>query len=76
VVNAQTRVEMRRILAEIQSGDFARQWIEENRTGRGKFLADREAARHQPLEEVGRELRAMMTFLKKRKEAGVPQGAE
>jgi len=76
VVNAQTRVEMRRILAEIQSGDFARQWIEENRTGRKKFLAAREAARHQPIEEVGRELRAMMTFLKKRKEAGVPQGAE
>jgi ketol-acid reductoisomerase len=76
VVNEQTRAEMRQILAEIQSGDFARQWIEENKTGRKKFLAAREAARHQPIEEVGRELRGMMTFLKKRKEAGVPQGAE
>ena len=76
VVNEQTRAEMRKILAEIQAGDFARQWIEENKTGRKKFLADREAARHQPIEEVGRELRGMMTFLKKRKEAGVPQGAE
>jgi ketol-acid reductoisomerase len=76
VVNEQTRAEMRKILAEIQAGDFARQWIDENRTGRKKFLADREAARHQPIEEVGRELRGMMTFLKKRKEVGVPQGAE
>ena len=76
VVNAQTRAEMRKILTEIQSGDFARQWIEENKTGRKKFLADREAARHQPIEEVGRELRGMMTFLKKRKEVGVPRGAE
>jgi ketol-acid reductoisomerase len=76
VVNEQTRAEMRKILSEIQSGEFARQWIEENKTGRKKFLADREAARHQPIEEVGRELRGMMTFLKKRKEAGVPQGAE
>jgi ketol-acid reductoisomerase len=76
VVNEQTRAEMRKILAEIQAGDFARQWMEENKTGRKNFLAAREAARHQPIEEVGRELRGMMTFLKKRKEVGVPQGAE
>src|ERR1019366_5234951 len=76
VVNEQTRAEMRKILAEIQAGDFARQWIEENKSGRKNFLAAREAARHQPIEEVGRELRSMMTFLKKRKEVGVPQGAE
>src|SRR2546423_4511240 len=41
VVNDQTREEMRKILAEIQSGEFARQWIEENKTGRKKFLAMR-----------------------------------
>ena len=35
----------------------------------------REAARHQPIEEVGRELREMMPFLRKKKEAGVPQDA-
>jgi ketol-acid reductoisomerase len=72
VVNEQTRAEMRKILSEIQSGEFARQWIEENKTGRKNFLAMREAARHQPLETVGKELRAMMPFLKKKKEAGVP----
>jgi ketol-acid reductoisomerase len=73
IVNQQTRAEMKKILAEVQSGEFARQWIEENRTGRKNFLAMREAARNQPIETVGRELRAMMPFLKKRKEAGVPE---
>ena len=75
VVNDQTRAEMKKILSEIQSGEFARQWIEENRSGRKNFLAMREAARNQPIERVGRELREMMTFLKKKKEAGVPQEA-
>jgi ketol-acid reductoisomerase len=73
VVNEQTRAEMKKILSEIQSGEFARQWIEENKTGRHKFLAMREEAKNQPVEKVGRELREMMTFLKKKKEAGVPQ---
>jgi len=73
IVNEQTRAEMRKILAEVQSGEFARQWIEENKTGRKKFLAMREAARHSQLETVGRELREMMPFLKKKKEAGVPE---
>jgi ketol-acid reductoisomerase len=72
VINEQTRAEMRKILSEIQSGEFAREWIEENRTGRKNFLAMREAARHQPVETVGKELREMMPFLKKKKEAGVP----
>jgi ketol-acid reductoisomerase len=76
IVNQGTRAEMKKILAEIQSGAFAKEWIEENRSGRKNFLAMREAARHQPVEEVGRELRAMMPFLKKKKEAGVPQDSE
>ena len=76
IVNDQTRAEMRKILGEIQSGEFAREWIDENKAGRKKFLAMREEARHQPVEVVGRELREMMPFLKKRKEAGVPQDAE
>ncbi|MBI2679514.1 MAG: ketol-acid reductoisomerase [Candidatus Solibacter usitatus] len=73
VVTAQTRAEMKKILAEVQSGEFARQWIEENKTGRKKFLAMREAARDQQMERVGRELREMMPFLKKKKEAGIPE---
>ena len=73
VVNQQTREEMKKILAEVQSGEFARQWINENKTGRKNFLGMRDAAQSQPIEQVGRELREMMTFLKKKKEAGVPQ---
>ena len=76
IVNQGTRAEMKKILAEIQSGEFAKEWIDENRSGRKNFLAMREAARHQPVEEVGRELREMMPFLKKKKEAGVPQDSE
>jgi ketol-acid reductoisomerase len=76
VVTQQTREEMKKILAEVQSGQFAREWIKENRDGRHKFLATREAARNQPIEKVGAELREMMTFLKKKKETGVPQDQE
>ena len=73
IVNQQTRAEMKKILSEIQSGEFAREWINENKTGRKNFLAMRETARNQPVEVVGKELRAMMPFLKKKKEAGVPE---
>jgi ketol-acid reductoisomerase len=74
VVNAETRKEMKKILSEIQSGEFARTWINENKTGRKNFTALREAARNSQLESVGQELRAMMPFLKKKKkEEGVPQ---
>jgi ketol-acid reductoisomerase len=75
IVNDETRAEMKRILAEIQSGEFARQWIEENKTGRHKFLHMREAQHGQLIETVGAELRAMMPFLKKKKEEGIPQEA-
>ena len=54
IVNEQTRAEMKKILGEIQSGQFAREWIDENKTGRKKFLAMREAAHDQPVEQVGR----------------------
>jgi len=75
IVNDQTRAEMKKILSEIQSGEFARTWIAENKAGRHKFLAMREAGRTSQLETVGKELRAMMPFLKKKKEEGVPQEA-
>src|SRR6202451_2154790 len=53
IVNAETRAEMKKILAEIQSGEFAQQWIEENKTGRAKFLAMRKGQEDQPIEQVG-----------------------
>jgi ketol-acid reductoisomerase len=72
IVNAQTRAEMKKILAEIQSGEFAKQWIDENKSGRHNFLAMRHAAQTDQLETVGKSLRDMMPFLKKKKEVGVP----
>jgi ketol-acid reductoisomerase len=75
IVTEQTRAEMKKILSEIQSAEFARTWLDENRQGRKKFLAMREAAKDQPIERVGAELRSMMTFLKRRKEAGIPEEA-
>jgi len=74
IITGETRKEMKKILSEIQSGEFAKKWMDENRSGRANFLAMREAAKNQPVETVGKELRAMMTFLrKKKKEEGVPQ---
>jgi ketol-acid reductoisomerase len=69
IVTEQTRAEMRKILSEIQSGQFAREWMDENRSGRHKFLHMREKATDQPIERIGSELREMMTFLKKKKPA-------
>jgi len=66
IIDENVRAEMRKILGEVQSGEFARQWIAENKSGRKKFLAMREAAQNQSIEQVGRELRDMMTFLKKK----------
>jgi ketol-acid reductoisomerase len=72
IINDATRAEMKKILAEIQSGEFAKQWIAENKTGgRKKFLAMRDSQQGQQIEQVGAELRKMMPFLKKAKEAGV-----
>src|SRR5215831_11179650 len=67
IVNDQTRDEMKKILSEVQSGEFARQWIGENKSGRKNFLAMRQAAQTDQIETVGAELRKMMPFLKKKK---------
>lgn len=73
IITDQTKAEMKKVLGEIQRGEFAKAWIGENKAGRAKFLAMREEGRKLPIETVGKELREMMTFLKKKKEAGVPQ---
>jgi len=72
IITDETRAEMRKILSEIQSGQFAREWIKENKTGRHRFDALRAQGANLSVESVGKELREMMPFLKKRKEAGVP----
>jgi ketol-acid reductoisomerase len=63
LVTAETKAEMKRILEEIQDGRYARAWMEENRTGRRWFEAQRAADHDHPIEVVGRRLRKMMPFL-------------
>jgi ketol-acid reductoisomerase len=64
VVTEETRAEMEDILTEIQTGEFAREWIVENMTGRPVFRAlERMEAEH-PIEEVGAKLRKMMPWMK------------
>ena len=63
IVTDATRKEMKRVLGEIQSGEFARDWIEENEQGRPRFNLVRQTERDQKLERVGAKLRAMMPFL-------------
>lgn len=63
VITEETRKEMKKILEEIQSGQFARDWILENQAGRPMFQATREREKRLLLEEVGSRLRAMMPFL-------------
>jgi ketol-acid reductoisomerase len=72
IVTAQTKETMKQILKEIQNGDFAKQWIEENEKGRPNFGPMREKEKNHPIEVVGAKLRKMMSFLKpKRQMAGV-----
>jgi len=63
IITAETRKAMKQLLAEIQDGTFARNWIEENQKGRPWFNKVRAEEQTQTLEEVGAKLRAMMPFL-------------
>ena len=65
VIDEHVRETMRKILREIQDGTFAREWILENQAGRPSFLALRRMNAEHPIEEVGAELRGMMSWLKK-----------
>ncbi len=65
IITDATRAEMRRILTEIQSGAFAKEWILENEAGRPMFNARYRQEADHPIEEVGRQLRAMMPWLQR-----------
>lgn len=67
VVNEQTRAEMRKILNEIQNGDFAREFILENQAGKPGFTAMRRREAEHPIEEVGKDVRAHFSWLSKEK---------
>ena len=66
IVTEETRKEMKKILTEIQNGDFARQWILENRAGAPSFKAIRRRERNHPVEQVGKELRKMMSWIEEK----------
>ena len=63
IVTEETKREMKRILNEVQSGQFAREWILENRAGQPVFKAIRRRDREHLIEQVGRDLRRMMTWI-------------
>jgi ketol-acid reductoisomerase len=63
IINAQTRAEMKKMLEEVQSGEFAREWILENQAGRPMFQAVRNREKTLLVEQIGAKLRAMMPFL-------------
>ena len=62
IITEETKKEMKKVLAEIQDGTFARNWITENKVGRPHFLATRRIKTEHQLEKVGKELRKMYSW--------------
>src|SRR3954468_16989904 len=63
VITEETREAMRQVLSEIQSGDFAREWIAENKAGQENFQRMREEEKNHQIEREGKELRSMMDWI-------------
>jgi len=63
IVTGETKAEMKKILTEIQNGEFAREWLLENKVGAPRFKRMRAIQREQQLEEVGRRLRKLMSWI-------------
>ncbi len=67
IIDAKTRARMVKILKDIQSGKFAKEWIQENKMGRKNFTRLLRKGAEHPIEKVGAKLRAMMPWLKEKK---------
>jgi ketol-acid reductoisomerase len=63
IINETTKAEMRRVLDDIQSGRFARDWMLENRVNQANFRTMRRRNASHPIEQVGEKLRAMMPWI-------------
>lgn len=63
IITEETKKEMKKILHEIQTGEFARQWILENKAGAPSFKATRRLDREHPVEQVGKQLRSLMGWI-------------
>jgi ketol-acid reductoisomerase len=66
VITAATRAEMKKVLEDIQSGTFTRNWMLENKVNQTSFKAMRAKQAAHPIEQVGEKLRAMMPWIKQR----------
>src|SRR5690625_604603 len=64
VINDETKDRMKDILDDVQSGEFAKDWILENQANRPRFNAINKRENDHPIEKVGRELRELMPFVK------------
>jgi ketol-acid reductoisomerase len=64
IVDDHVREQMRAVLRRIQDGSFAERWIDENRSGRSTFLAQRQSHAEHPLEAVGKNLRSQMAWIR------------
>jgi ketol-acid reductoisomerase len=67
VITDETRAAMKKILADIRSGDFAKEWIAENEAGQENFQRMREEAAGKQIERVGKDLRSMMPWIEEGK---------
>ena len=67
IVTDETKAEMKRVLADIQSGRFARDWMLENKVNQASFKAMRKKMSEHPIEEIGAKLRAMMPWIKEQR---------
>ena len=67
IITPETKAEMKRVLDDIQTGKFARDWVLENKAGTPSFKATRARAAAHPIEEVGAKLRGMMPWIAKNK---------
>jgi len=65
IINEKTKKEMKKVLSEIQRGEFAKKWMAENKSGRKDFLRMRETGAAHQLEKVGEKLRSMMPWIAK-----------
>ena len=65
IITAETKAEMKRVLADIQSGRFTRDWMLENKASQASFRAIRRNNAEHPIERVGERLRAMMPWISK-----------
>ena len=64
VIGEDVKEEMKKVLGEVQSGAFAREWIEECESGENRLKEEREKTRTHPIEEIGKKLRSMMSWVR------------